>query len=657
MPPYDPLSAILDELRRMEFSELYPAEKILLKRYVGQEPQRTKLFESMESRDQTASKDGPSWKRDREIRSKLLRLLCTDRTIKTFADPRGIIAEGALISGRLDLAEITVPFPLSFQNCYFSESPYLYRTDVPELILAGSFAPGISARHLVVKGDLSLAAFTSKNEMIDLTDCHIGGDLIVEDATLQNPDRLDAQGKPDESSGTALQADGGVIDGYVLLRKWERQFNAEGEMRFYGAQIRGDLDCEGGHFTHPASERFPHRGIALDVERASVKGSVLLRGGFSANGKVDLDEAQMGNLICGECRFESRGYAYFDNFPVALSGERIIVVGNGDFTDKGQCTVIGGIDLVDARFGGTLYLGSSDLSSATLDLTGASVSRYSDSGKLSWPPQDHLYLRRFEYAGFVNASKDADTRLEWLSRQPADDFNTESYAQLAKVLLQDGDEDGARQVLQKMAELQSKHHSKHWFLSPRILFEGSIGYGYQPILAVWYSALLWLVGWVIYRRSYLAGSLVPTDKDAYSEFKNTGTLPSSYPRLSCLMLSAENSLPLVKLGQADKWQAEPDAPSTSPPLVGTPSAQPQPAGTGAPKFSRRQIFEPIRRLCYRTMLATGLEQGPTGRSLDTKLSRIGTSPRFVRGFIWVQILLGWLFATLFVAGVSGIIKK
>ena len=38
-------------------------------------------------------------------------------------------------------------------------------------------------------------------------------------------------------------------------------------------------------------------------------------------------------------------------------------------------------------------------------------------------------------------------------------------------------------------------------------------------------------------------------------------------------------------------------------------------------------------------------------------SRWGTSPRFLRWFLWLQILLGWLLATLLLAGLTGIIRK
>jgi len=32
-------------------------------------------------------------------------------------------------------------------------------------------------------------------------------------------------------------------------------------------------------------------------------------------------------------------------------------------------------------------------------------------------------------------------------------------------------------------------------------------------------------------------------------------------------------------------------------------------------------------------------------------------PGFLRWFRWVQVLLGWLLATLFVAGVTGVVRK
>jgi hypothetical protein len=293
---------------------------------------------------------------------------------------------------------------------------------------------------------------------------------------------------------------------------------------------------------------------------------------------------------------------------------------------------------------------------ADLDLSGATVGGLADSDETVWPDRYHLHLKRFTYAAILEGNKDVNFRLRWLGLQPQ--FNTESYAQLAKVLMESGDEDGARRVLQRLGELQTKHGHRFWILQPKVWVEAPIGYGFRPILAIWYDLFLILLGWTIYRRSLLAGSLVPTDKDAYAKLHDEGVLPSHYPRLSTLMMSVENSLPLVKLGQADKWQPDPigseevaysksDEMSNFP-LKSTPSV---------PTYSRLKFLDPVRSMCARTLIGLGLQPGSDGKSVNTPLSRAGTSHRFVQRFIWIQVLLGWLFATLFVAGVSGLIKK
>jgi hypothetical protein len=98
-------------------------------------------------------------------------------------------------------------------------------------------------------------------------------------------------------------------------------------------------------------------------------------------------------------------------------------------------------------------------------------------------------------------------------------------------------------------------------------------------------------GWFVYWANYPTG-LAPTDKTAYEEFKQ-GKLPNHYPRFHASIYSLENSLPLVKLGQADKWQPDPAA----------------------------------------------------------------TRPRRVLYFLRFQILVGWGLTTFFVAGVSGILRR
>jgi hypothetical protein len=59
----------------------------------------------------------------------------------------------------------------------------------------------------------------------------------------------------------------------------------------------------------------------------------------------------------------------------------------------------------------------------------------------------------------------------------------------------------------------------------------------------------------------------------------------------------------------------------------------------------------------RIWVALGLKPAADPDQIPSPLSRFGTSPRFVTWFLWIQILLGWLLATLVIAGVSGIVHK
>jgi hypothetical protein len=144
-----------------------------------------------------------------------------------------------------------------------------------------------------------------------------------------------------------------------------------------------------------------------------------------------------------------------------------------------------------------------------------------------------------------------------------------------------------------------------------LLLKGTIGYGYRPLWAFRWILGLTVLSCILYGGSFLDGGMVPTDKDAYLEFKDQRDVPGYYPKFSPVIYSLENSLPLVKLGQADKWQPAPAPSAAQPPLEGW-----------------------IKRF-----------------------DRFIVPPRFLRRFLWVQILLGWLLATLFLAGVSGVIRK
>jgi hypothetical protein len=176
-------------------------------------------------------------------------------------------------------------------------------------------------------------------------------------------------------------------------------------------------------------------------------------------------------------------------------------------------------------------------------------------------------------------------------------------------------------------------------------FKATIGYGYRPLMDFWEVMGLSVLGWIVYRRSYLAGGVVPTDKDAYREFKSSGQPPKGHPGFSPLVYSVENSLPLVTLGQTEKWQPDP-----------SPETQPENAAV-LPTLGSTRPWPNWMRWLQNVLVFVGLQTPASAATPRSRTSRWGTSPRFLRWFLWAQILLGWLLATLFLAGISGIIKK
>ncbi len=129
------------------------------------------------------------------------------------------------------------------------------------------------------------------------------------------------------------------------------------------------------------------------------------------------------------------------------------------------------------------------------------------------------------------------------------------------------------------------------------LLKWTIGYGFYSLGALSWLALLTALGWGLFRQGYFSGAMAPTDKDAYYVFRTQGRPPDYYQRFTASIYSLENSLPFVNLGQKDHWTPDPNPQSS------------------------------------------------------------WLMPGFLRLFRWSQVLLGWLLATLFVAGVTGVVRK
>ena len=111
--------------------------------------------------------------------------------------------------------------------------------------------------------------------------------------------------------------------------------------------------------------------------------------------------------------------------------------------------------------GGNLVLhpdkGTGDV---TIDLTNTSTVALADD-EASWPKVGNLVLDGFTYGRIIEGPTDAAKRLEWLARQR--EFRPQPYKQLARVLRERGDEQGAKRVLYEMERRRHEGKATSWF--------------------------------------------------------------------------------------------------------------------------------------------------------------------------------------------------
>ena len=75
--------------------------------------------------------------------------------------------------------------------------------------------------------------------------------------------------------------------------------------------------------------------------------------------------------------------------------------------------------------------------------------------------------------------------------------------------------------------------------------------------------LLASLGSCVFWHAQYNGAIAPTSKEAYSAWSKGTPYNVAYPRFNPILYSLENGLPLVKLGQDEKWAPDPSHQTTS----------------------------------------------------------------------------------------------
>jgi uncharacterized membrane protein len=223
----------------------------------------------------------------------------------TFVHPRGIAIGGVAVEDDLDLADARQQGCLYLKRCAL-KGLSIERAELGLLSFSNSTVRGtLNVDRATIRGGVFLTEGFRAEGEVRLLGAEIGGQLVCNGAQFSNP------------KGNALSADQATIRGGVFLTEG---FRAEGEVRLLGAEIGGQLACQGAQISNP-------EGNALSFDLATIRGSVFLKDGFRAEGQVRLLGAEIG----GELALNS----------AQLSNPK------GDALSADEATIHGGIFLRD----------------------------------------------------------------------------------------------------------------------------------------------------------------------------------------------------------------------------------------------------------------------------------------------------------------------
>jgi len=510
------------------------------------------------------------WSHERDVRASMIQWLCARRLAVERVDPRGIRILGARVVGPFDLSYLHVPFAIVMRRCAIPERTKLIATTIPHLDLSGSYTGGIDASGLSVGSDLDLGDGFHASGQVDLGNSKVGGNLNFSDGHLRHS-RIPVAFTP-AGFEQALNAIGISVGGWALLCCG---FEADGIVSFDGARIGQDLHLYGGRFFDRNKDEFAFR-----AEASVIEGDVMLNAPwgkpFQSDGIVTFVSARIGNNFFAD-------HAKFMGAPNELHG--LMLTGT---------SIRGMLVLFDSEFSG----------GALLDLSGATTGYLVDSEQ-SWPMRGKLLLDGYTYSGFYPgipnlvppSPSDASSRLRWLGLQSG--FHSQPYRQLAKSLRETGDDAGATTVLIAAQDARYADHPlpvRLW----AVFLKVTIGYGHRPLLAIFWSLAVILVGWGVVWIGRSAGVMRPTWPENTPRSED-----EPYEELHPFLYSIDVFFPFVNFHQEHYWW--PDA-----------------------KLSGHRII--------------------LGR-------RISFSGRSMRYYLWFQIAAGWLLSAIFLAGVTGLIRN
>ncbi|GAB5449273.1 hypothetical protein [Gymnodinialimonas sp.] len=487
---------------------------------------------------------------DRRVRATFIRYLMwggSEEEGGTRPHPKGVWIRGAWIEGKLDLEACVASIDLTLEKCRLPEAVTLHDAQVGGLYLPGCHgAKGLDLHRLTTIRDVHLRGGFQSDGPVDLGGAQIGGQLGCDGGAFK------------ATEGRALNCDAAEVGASVFLSDG---FEALGEVNLMRARIGGQLACEDGAFKAT-------KGLALSCQAAEIGADVLLRGTFSATQLVDFTRAVVvGNLMVVPQRGEAP-------------------------------TLEEGIALAGARIGGGFFWKSVTGARRAVDLTEAKVGSLRDDWA-AWDRVGELKLDGFHYDR-VEGSMSVTDRLAWLGRaceamdRPVEvgpGFDPQPHVQLASVLRAQGNREGAARVLvdrekrQRAAErarVWARNTSPQgllawltcaWLRVWDLVFGLVFGYGHKPVRALLASLFLIVIAAGLNCAAYHNGQFAPnsdvvlTSDDwlgAVAEAGDAGfplvawlqsPAAQDYETFNAMLYGLDLFLPLDALGQEEAWRA------------------------------------------------------------------------------------------------------
>lgn len=514
---------------------------------------------------------------------------CTDTDAIEKVHRHGLALRGYGITGLLDLIHGDIRFPIQMHECVFDTDIWLKSVRLRSLSFRACSLQGMNADSAIIDTNFLLINGCETHGEISLRGAVVGGDIRTDGSTFNGSDNF------------ALVCDRVRVSGGVFLSRTSSIGRYYGEVRFAGADVSGNFDCEHAIFDNKG-------GTSINLERLKTSGSLFLRESVSS-GIVNVSASKIEiALDCREAKILSGADRAFHAEKITVGTHALLdggfACGNAHFLGA---TVGGGLrcrassirklDLRYARISGHFEWVDMDKPKESLiDLRDATVDSIKDDVQ-SWPGQGKLMLDGLRFERFSDSVTDVKSRLRWLQLDATEPV--QAYRQLSRVYLSNGHTEDATKLLFALEKLIRSRETS----IPRRLWNGllmlTIGFGYQLWRAAVLMILLIVIGTGVSVIAYRTKLVAPTDKDANALFVSNYRVPAQYPRFSSTIFSIEHSLPGLNLGVSGSWSSNTTA------------------------------------------------EWPQHRSVGPA----------IRLWFWLQTMLGWLLSIFFLAGISGIVKS